>query len=486
MHSRFILPVSVLALSCLFLVRPSAEISSEGNDPVTTKKEGVQTFGARGDGKTDDTEAIQKNVNRGGSVHFPGGTYRITKTIEIDLAKVGFVSLVSDGTATIVMEGKGPAFRFVGTHNGTADPGSLKPNVWEKQRSPRVRDLVITGTHEQADGIQAKGTMKLTVTGVVLRKLRHGIHLVERNRNVIISDCHVYENSGIGIFYDNVNLHQSNVIGCHVSYNLQGGIVVRGGQMRNIHIGTCDIEGNHAEKGEPTANVVLDAGDGSIGEATIVGCTIQHTHNAPNSANVRINAKSTPSRGTEELRHGNFTIADNVLSDVQINVDVQNARGVTITGNTMWQGFTHDVIVRNCANVVIANNVHDRNPRYHLGSNGEAKCGLVFIDCRDCTLNGNHVTAASAGVAIRMEKCDRFNVTNCSILDSPGVGLLMKDVTNSRVSDCLIHSKLPQDKNVTSLRVMGGSGNLIVDNLLGDVVNVDEKSAKLQGNTTRK
>ena len=41
-----------------------------------------------------------------------------------------------------------------------------------------------------------------------------------------------------------------------------------------------------------------------------------------------------------------------VGATVQINVDVQNARGVTITGNTMWQGFTHDVLVKNCANVV--------------------------------------------------------------------------------------------------------------------------------------
>ena len=40
----------------------------------------VREYGARGDGKTTDTAAIQKAIDAGGIVHFPAGTY-LTGTI---------------------------------------------------------------------------------------------------------------------------------------------------------------------------------------------------------------------------------------------------------------------------------------------------------------------------------------------------------------------------------------------------------------------
>src|SRR6266568_6930677 len=90
----------------------------------------IRDFGALGDGKADDTAAIQKAVDSGiGAIAFPKGVYRLSSTITIDLDKVGFTSLVADGTAKVVMGGAGPAFHFVGTHEGSADPNSLKPNV---------------------------------------------------------------------------------------------------------------------------------------------------------------------------------------------------------------------------------------------------------------------------------------------------------------------------------------------------------------------
>ena len=217
----------------------------------------------------------------------PKGVYRITQPLVIDLDKVGFTAVTADGTATLRMDGPGPALRFVGTHAGTAGPASFKPNVWDQQRTPRVDGLEIVGDHPEADGIEAAGTMQLTVHGVTIRKCRHGVHLVKRNRNVLISACHIYENSGIGVFYDDVNLHQSNIVGCHISYCGGGGVVIRGGDVRNIHIGTCDIEGNQSKDGPPTANVLIDCTGGSTAEVAITGCTLQHA-NVPGSANVRI------------------------------------------------------------------------------------------------------------------------------------------------------------------------------------------------------
>lgn len=460
-----------LVAVCIVLASLHGAPDAESVDRSPTDTTSVRSFGAVGDGKTDDTVAIQAAIDsRAGVVRLPRGVYRTTKTLQIHLNDVGPTSIVADGPATIVMDGPGPAIRFIGTHEGTADPTTFQETVWRNQRAPMVDGLEIVGEHVDARGIEATGTMQLTMTRVVLRKLLHGIHLVSRNRNVIISNCHIYENRGIGIYYDNVNLHQSNIIGCHISYNDAGGVVIRGGDVRNVQIGTCDIEGNMGNpQSDSTANVLLDSSGGSIGEVTIVGCTIQHAHNAPESANIRINGQSTARPFTDETRHGNITISDNVLSDVQVNIDIMNTRGATITGNTIWKGYTANLRVHNSTSLVVSNNVFDRNPRYHYGDGSSARLGLTFTSCHGCTVNGNHIEkVGDTSAAMAIHDCNQFNITNNTILACNPCGLLLENVSHSRISDCLIRDADPSSKQPLSLRVTGGSGNMIVDNLLGN------------------
>jgi hypothetical protein len=428
----------------------------------------VRLFGARGDGQNDDSAAIQQAVNAGGSVVFPRGVFRITKTIDIELDQSGFVSLRGDGVATVVMEGAGPAFRFVGTHEGTADPASFKENVWDRQRMPCVMGLEIIGSHNEASGIEATGVMQLTLSQVVLRRLLHGVHLVKRNRNILLDACHIYENRGIGVFYDHVNLHQSNISACHISYNGGGGVVVRGGDVRNIHITGCDIEGNHDPEGPPTANVLLDCTSGSVAEVAIVGCTIQHAHDAPESANIRVLGKSSFQRNaqTHEANWGNITISDNVLSDVQTNIDLVGARGVTITGNTIWQGFQHNLRLIDCSHFTITGNVCERNPPY--GYAGPTNNAVVIQGCEDAVIANNHFHGILGPDGVLLRDCRRVNVTGCNVLDCEGVELRLENVSQSRVSDCLIRDdRQDQASPGIVLHVTGGKDNLIADNLLG-------------------
>ncbi len=450
--------------------RPEISRKTKAEFAVVYHGKTVRDFGAIGDGIADDTEAIQRAVaSKAGSVVFPPGKFRISKPILVELDNVGPTSVVGDGTARIIMAGAGPAFRFAGTHDGTAAPHTVKENVWANQRSPMVDGIEIVGAHAKACGIEADGTMQLTVTRVVVRKALHGIHLVNRNRNVIVSNCHLYENRGVGIYYDQVNLHQSNIIGCHISYNRQGGVVVRGGDVRNVHIGTCDIEGNMGDADStPTANVLLESVDGSMGEIAIVGCTIQHTHDAPNSANIRINGESAPRKFTTERRHGNITIADNVLSDVQFNIDVAHARGVTITGNTIWKGYSSNVRVRKSQSIVMSGNVFDRNPRYHYGDGSKAKLGISLEDCDGCTITGNQIDSTGGGQpAIVIRNSRLMNLTNCMILDCGECGVLLEGVSQSRVSGCLINHRTNSPTTDVSLRLIDCDGNQIADNLLG-------------------
>lgn len=439
---------------------------SASPSPATAAESAVTTHGAVGDGKADDTAAIQTAIDQStGSIHFPKGTYRLTQSIVIDLDKVGFTSLVSDGTARILMAGAGPAFKFIGTHAGSAAPESFQPNVWQNQRSPRVDGLEIVGAHPEADGIQATGTMQLTITRTIVRQARHGIHLTIRNRNVIISDCHLYHNTGIGVFYDQVDLHQSNIIGSHISYNAGGGVVSRGGGVRNLHIGTCDIESNMTPDSPPTANVLIDCTGGSTAEVTIVGCTIQHNP-SPGAANVRFIGKGQPRPDSPDIQWGHLTIADNVLSDVEINIDLQHVRGAVITGNTFGGGYQQDLHITHSSNIAIGSNTFDRNPPYYRGKANASKGGLFFQHCRDITLTGIHLDGVrDHPAALLIEDSDTFNISGCTLLDSDGAGLLLRRVSNSLVTGNLIADRRPDRPSAApSIQIIGGQNNTLANN----------------------
>jgi len=446
----------------------------------------VRDFGAVGDGKADDTKAFQRAVDSGrGDIHIPRGVYRLTKTVVVDLDHIGPVSIIGSGTAKIIMTGPGPALKLVGTHSGTASPSTVEENVWQSQRMPTVTGLEIVGACPQACGVEAGGTMEAVFSRLLIRKALHGIHLKGRNRNVIISDCHIYENRGIGIYLDHVNLHQINVGNSHISYNAGGGIVQRGGDVRNLQIGNCDVEANMSEKMPATANVLIDATGGSIGEIAITGCTIQHTHNAPESANIRIigQGRPRPSYAKGELRGGNITITGNVLSDVQINVHLHKVRGVTIVGNTLWKGYAHDLLIEGSSSVVIGPNVFDRNPRYHYGDGATANRGLVFRNCDNVILTGlqiNDVWRKEGGLVL--ERCQHFNISGCAILNCDNCGILMDDVQDTIVSSCVVRDTRSRAAETTAIMVKTGKGNFITNNLFAGRVEIAPHSAKVMNN----
>ncbi len=445
-----------------------------------TATRSVRDFGAKGDGTTDDSDAFQKAVDsKSGLVKIPRGQYRLTRPIVINLDKVGPTSVQGDGNPQILMEGDGAAFHFVGTHQGTADPETVKPEVWKRQSGPRIEGVQIVGTFAYAEGIVAEGTMQLTVSRVIVRHALHGIRLTGRNRNVIISDSHFYENRGVGILLERLNLHQINVTNCHVSYNRGGGIVVRESEICNLQIGSCDLEANMGVGFPAAANIVLDSTEGLVMEAAVVGCTIQHSKEPDGTANIRLIGRAHD----DNTRVGNLTIADNVLSDVSINIHMVNARGVTIVGNTLWQGHTHDILAENCSNLVIANNLLDRSPQYrdNLSPNS-----IILRNCSDSTLNALHINGSVATpAALLLDSCRRMNVTNCTLLNYQVGGILLVEPRDVRVSDCLIRNDDPTRIADFAIRVNGGRDNMIADNLLGDPLDISRDAAISQGNVER-
>jgi parallel beta-helix repeat protein len=86
----------------------------------------------------------------------------------------------------------------------------------------------------------------------------------------------------------------------------------------------------------------------------------------------------------------------------------------------------------------------------------------------------------SAGVTV--ENCRRCTISNCSILDCDGAGLLLKNSELCRVSDCLIREDR-EGRESASLIVEGGRGNQVTKNLLSVAARVSEGAAVLSDNT---
>lgn len=184
---------------------------------------------------------------------------------------------------------------------------------------------------------------------------------------------------------------------------------------------------------QPTANILIDTTVGSAREIAIIGCTLQHNHTSPGSANIRCVGRSRE----EPQKIGHMTIGDNVMSDVAVNVHLQNVRGVTMTGNTFWKGFEQNLLVEGSSNIVVGPNLFDRNPDYRPADSAN---GILFRDCQDCSLTGLHINnALSKQAALVLENCSWCRVSDCSVLDCSG-GIILDNCVECEAVDNLIRN----------------------------------------------
>jgi polygalacturonase len=429
----------------------------------------VKDFGAKGDGQADDSKAIQHAVDQNdGLLHLPRGDYLIRTPIVIDYTKTGRMGLVGDaGGAKVIMAGPGPAFVIHGTHQGTGDPGSVKPAVWQNQRLPTIKNLEIQGGHLEADGVLLEHTMQALFEGVLIRQCRHGIHLVKRNRNVLISHCHVYHNTGVGVFLDEVNLHQINIIGSHISYNRLGGIRIEGSEVRNLQITGNDIEYNnhkaHGTPPEPTAEIYVDttAKGASVNEVTVASNTIQATP-SPGGANIRVIGGGEQSRPP-----GLWAISGNIIGNQHNNVHLTGCHGMVITGNCIYSCENRNLLIENSSQINIGSNSFRR----HTGRLGT---GVRLVGSSDCVITGctmadeSQEGQASKASLLEMQGCQRVSVTGCQMLDGVPYGLDVAESSQVNVSACTIVENREGKFSEAAVRwTKPGRDNMMSHNTLG-------------------
>lgn len=352
-----------------------------------------------------------------GALLIPAGQYDLQRTLEIELKRFGKVMIAGQGPVTIRMHAAGPAIRLVGSLQGTADPQSQPPEI-DPQRGPRISSgIAIEGFHPEADGIELEGTMQAVIDAVQVRKVRHAIRLVKRNRNVILSNLQLYDNSGIGLFLDHVDLHQINVNASHLSYNRGGGLVVLGGNVRNLQVSGCDLEANMPVDPMPTeaANLWIDCRPpgSSIAEVAVTGCTLQHSSRggskrvAPGGANVRI-------WGRTDYQPNMLTLTGNLLSDTSVSVDLVDVADATLTGNQFFTAEPLDLRMERCQRVIVSSSIF--HPR-----ESEESGGIILLDCQSCLLQTLICHRLRHGeAAIQLKDCRKCQVSGCLVSQSRG------------------------------------------------------------------
>lgn len=448
----------------------------------------VYDYGAAGDGETDDTEALQHALQAGdGVLRLHKGVFRITKPLVVDLQQTGYAAVLGEGgTTRIEMAGPGPAIKLVGTHNGSALPRTVLPPVWDRERFPIVSGLEILGDHPEAVGIELYHTMQPTISQVLIRHCRYAIHLPDRNRNVLIANCQLYNNREYGIFFDRCNLHQINIEGCHISYCDRAGIMMLGGDVHNLQITGNDIEYNNRPgvdtPEEGGAEIFFDAREGLVSEVTIASNTIQATIE-PGGANVRIWG------GEDEDKFGACLIAltGNVLGSQMRGMDLRGVFRMTVAGNTLYGNKEFNVHAEKCKGLSFTGNTVGWRPEKN-----DPWDGFRFVDCELIHISGTTAQGMCAGspeegAAISFQNCRDVQLTHNQLFDSRNAAIELADCDRVQIEGNQIVDRKEPATMPHAICFVRSNGQVLVRNntwggATGDAVFGPAAGVMLEGN----
>jgi len=130
---------------------PELEAASE---PLSPRVFDVTRFGGRGDGKADDTAAVQAAIDHalkagGGRVHIPSGLWRVTKTLVVKSA--GSLDLTGDGLSSVLLH-EAPEHLFMWKENVSFQRSSVRNLHFRAvgEKSPETAALAFLGGAERA------------------------------------------------------------------------------------------------------------------------------------------------------------------------------------------------------------------------------------------------------------------------------------------------------------------------------------------------
>lgn len=366
------------------------ETSAPTNYSVTLNvKSG--SFKAAGDGKTDDTAAIQKALNKakslgGGVVYLPEGTYKTSNNIYIysdtkllgDRAKIvrsnvnkdNAVLVISASQQDVVVEGLIISNTKTSSGIGIDLHANVK-NVW-------ITNNIFTGVKSQAVNINSTGIKHVQVSGNHFEKVTYGVLTNSGAKDV--TDVRIVNNQFIDIYGDAIELNHAGeayqsgsqfvIANNYISVPKGVGKSVNSGFGVGISGATnVTIIGNIFEKVRYEAIHIEDEAK----HITIVGNIINGVQNDPDTG---LNS------GIYIIDGDYITIADNSIyraHDYGIHLEQaieKQATSVVITGNTVTDNSSGGIRVAGYSgesNITVSNNIVTRNKGNGIIIDGEIR-----------------------------------------------------------------------------------------------------------------
>lgn len=289
------------------------------------------------DGTLNAATALQSVLNNSnGLVVFPKGTFILNSSLTIDTSKVKMI--VGNG-ATLKVTGDFPALIVQGnptSNNWTADPDSMNATQIEDDSSTIISGLKITSTNsDEGTGIVLTNTWTVIVRNCYIYYINAGIEVRGRNRNIIIDGNNIYQCASYGIIYsEDSNVHQTNIIGNHISYTQICVYFRETAQTANVQITGNDIEIATWPAGSLTSSrcLVIDYQKTSntlFSEFEIVGNTIQGHEYSDGLIDIMSNNANYPIE--------NISISGNQISNVKSGgyaIKLKNCHNIAIGHNT--------------------------------------------------------------------------------------------------------------------------------------------------------
>lgn len=200
-------------------------------------------------------EAITEHSDTPFILEFVGTGFNVSGTINID---VSVVRGIIGNNANFTTDADEIVFYvFGGLTSGSASPlNSNTDSIKVPEMNPFVRNLRVRSTEDSfiGTGMRVRHTFGITVSQCHFYDLKHGLEFYQRSRNPIVYANHIYNCSGYGLYLNNPEIHQFNIIGNHISYCLKA-IFCEDSEPDNVRIHDLQLIGNDIESSSTPENV---------------------------------------------------------------------------------------------------------------------------------------------------------------------------------------------------------------------------------------
>ena len=326
-------------------------ITGAPRDPVIN----VKNFGAKGDGTTDDTSAINAAINSltsGGTVSFPAGTYRQAGLVDI---RINGVNLWTNEGAIIFASTDGAddqndAIRIYADDNGIYNL-NLTDNAVGRGATYEQNRITIFGARTTIKGITMTGSK---AAGMMMDGASG--YLIENNTltNTLSDSIHSTGGANNGIVRGNVIRNGGDDCLANVTYggqSLVNNILYENNECYNGHARHFSVIGgtnitfqNNLSDGSSVAAVMIASEPSYNTEAP---SNVKILNNRFKNSNTGVGTTCCSNHGTIHLWSGragyyidNILIAGNIIETqargpAQIILESSNMTRINVIGNTM-------------------------------------------------------------------------------------------------------------------------------------------------------